>query len=60
METFCFEIGWTNRRPILVDEFVSTVVVQSTSLQEGRELSCQLVGCRSEMVTSCKLLWVEV
>ena len=61
METFYLQVGFTLRRPIAPDEYATFVVVAT---DRGPIDACltaaQWVGWCCEMVTSTKILYVEV
>ena len=61
MATFYIQVGFTLCRPIVVDEYVTNVVIAT---DHGPADACltaaQWVGCCVEMVTSTRVVAVDV
>lgn len=60
MDKFFIQVGFTNTRPIIVDEFITFVTVLANSDAEAKQIAAQMAGVRAEMVTSTVILMMEV
>lgn len=60
MDKFFIQVGFTMRRPIIADQFFTFVTLLADNATDAKLIAAQMVGWRSEMVTSTKILMVEI
>lgn len=61
MESFWVEVGYSSVRPIMVDQHSTLVnVITDAGLNDALLMAAQIVGGHAEMVTSTRLILVEI
>ncbi|HEY9413571.1 MAG TPA: hypothetical protein VIQ30_02325 [Pseudonocardia sp.] len=58
--TYLVEVGWTTRRPLLLNERVSWVRVSGRTAAEAGLIAAQIVGTHCTMVTSTRIVSAEL
>lgn len=53
---FTVQVGFTDTRPIVVDERTAFVIIEARNKNEACLLAAQMVGCTCEVVTSTTLI----
>ena len=61
METFYIRVGFTVERPVIPDQFVTNVVIATDKgMTDACLTAAQWIACGSEMVTSTRVVRVEI
>lgn len=61
METFFIRVGFTTERPVIPDQFITNIAIQTDKgITEACLIAQQWVACCSEMVTSTRVERVEI